>query len=346
MEIVVLKFGGTSIRDKEGFTKSIVHIKKELKLNHKIVCVVSAMGRNGEPYATDTLKNLIKNRVTKKEQDRLLSLGEMISSIVFTDYLIDHGIKAISLSTKEIGIITNNNFGNADIIKVNDLDIINKLSEYDVVVVPGFQGLTVDYDVATFGRGGSDSTAIALGIHLKAKYIDIISDVAGVFTADPRIVPKAIKLPKINYDVLLDMTKNGSKVLNYKGAKLIHKDRVKLKFVDIEDFNRYTEVVDEPVFVTNLSYKNDFIRYSLEKGIGIFDYVFKYSHHYYVHSDYEYLFEDYLKSNEIQFSKDDGFSKITVLKYDEFKSEDIHFVKSMNVFEKLNEFHQKTVEMG
>ena len=101
MELIVLKFGGTSISNREGFSKSLQHIKKELILKNKVICVVSAMGRDESPYATDTLKNLLKNYVSKKEQDRLLSIGEIISSILFTDYLIenqkDNSVEILSL---------------------------------------------------------------------------------------------------------------------------------------------------------------------------------------------------------------------------------------------------------
>ena len=138
------------------------------------------MGRNESPYATDILKNLIKNYVSKREQDRLLSIGEIISSIVFADFLIEKGINAVSLSTKEIGIITNNKFTNADIIEINNQMIKEKLNNYDVLVIPGFQGTTIDMDITTLGRGGSDTTAIALGVSLNACRVDIISDVKGV----------------------------------------------------------------------------------------------------------------------------------------------------------------------
>jgi len=345
MNIVVQKFGGTSIRNKDGFQKSIIHIRKELKLNHKIICVVSAMGRNCDPYATDTLKNLIKNNVSKKEQDRLLSIGEIISSIVFTDFLIENGIKAISLSTKELGIITNNNFTNADIIKINDLDILNKLSDFDVVVVPGFQGLTLDQEITTLGRGGSDTTAIALGIALNAMYVEIISDVEGVFTADPRIVPEAIKIPKLNFDVLVDMTKNGSKVLHAKGALLAKEHHVNLKFVSIEDFNSYTEVEDEKVLITNLSYKTDFIEYCINQQ-AIDKNLYQVRDVYYIHLDHDEAFKTHLDMEKIEYERKEGFSKITIIKYDEEKSEEFYFVETQQVYQELNDLHQKIFKTG
>ncbi len=339
------KFGGTSIRNKEGNYKSIVHIKKELKLNHKVICVVSAMGRESEPYATDTLKNLIRNYVTKKEQDRLLSIGEIISSVVFTDFLVENGIKAISLSTKEIGIITNNNFTNADIIKINDIDILNKISEYDVIVVPGFQGLTIDGEVSTLGRGGSDTTAITLGIALNALYVEIISDVDGVFTADPRIVPDAVKIPKLNFDVLIDMTQNGSRVLHYKAAKLAKNHNIKMKFVSINDYNSYTEVIDEEVLMTNLSYKTDYIQYKIKNKVDFIK-CYEYENNYYVHLEDSILFHNYLNEKNILSEKKEGFSKITIIIYGKIKSFQTYFVETKYVYKKLNELHQKIIKRG
>lgn len=346
MEIIVQKFGGSSIRNIEGFKKSIIHIEKELSENRKVLCVVSAMGRSGEPYATDTLKNLIKNKVSKKEQDRLLSIGEIISSVVFTDFLIENGLKAVSLSTKEIGILTNDSFTNADIIDINDLDILNKFSNYDIVVVPGFQGLTIGRDVATLGRGGSDTTAIALGIILKALYVEIISDVEGVYTADPRLVKEAIKIPRLNYEILVDMTKNGSKVLHYKGALMAKKSKANLRFVSIEDYNNYTEIVDENMQVTNISYKNDYLKYNIDQIVELFDYIFLYSNSYFVHIENKNNWEDYLNKENIKYLKEDGFSKITILRVEDTKNEEFHFVETCCVKEKLNDLHNKIFDLG
>lgn len=351
MKLVVQKFGGTSIRTKDGFAKAKMHIEKELKLNHKVVCVVSAMGRIGDPYATDTLKNLIKNNVSKKEQDRLLSLGEIITSVVFADYLLEEGINATSLSVKETGIITNNNFTNADIIKIDKRIIMHKLLLYDVVVVPGFQGLTVDYEVATLGRGGSDTTAIALGYALNAERVDIVSDVLGVFTVDPRIVPEAIKIPKLNYDVLVDMTQNGSRILHVKGAQMAKNHRIKLRFVGIDDYNSFTEVEDSEVIVTNLSYKNDFIKYEIigdidDINIKSQDEIYRDQDYLYVHQDNEVKLVKLLNEANVAYKRFSGYSKIALIKYDSTKEITHFFVETSQVKEKLRELHYKYVLKG
>lgn len=345
MDIVILKFGGTSVSDRSGFEKSLIHIKNELELNNKVICVVSAMGRDESPYATDTLKNLIKNYVSEKEQDRLMSIGEIISSIVFADFLIENGVKAVSLSTKEIGIITNNKFTNADIIEVRNEIIEEKLKNYDVLVIPGFQGITVDMDITTLGRGGSDTTAIALGVSLKASRVDIISDVKGVFTADPRLVPTARKIPVLNYDFLYDMTQNGSKVLHHKGATLVKEHKLPLRFVDIDDFNSYTTVEDTEIQEINLSYRRDYIKYRLRKNINDLN-VIKVDNEYYVHRDYEPLWLHKLAKRKIKYNKKEGYSKITVIDYTNGRNLQHHFVDTPDVIIKLNELHEKIFQSG
>ncbi|HEY8365121.1 MAG TPA: hypothetical protein VIK84_06075 [Haloplasmataceae bacterium] len=345
MKIVVLKFGGTSIKNREGFQKSLKHVQKELQLNHKVICVVSAMGRAQDPYSTDTLKNLIKNYVSTKEQDRLLSIGEIISSILFADYLIEHNIKAVSLSTSEIGIITNNKFTDADIIKIEKDTILHKLAEYDCVIVPGFQGVTIDNDITTLGRGGSDTTAIALGNAFQALYVNIISDVKGVFTADPRIVNDAIKLPVLNYDILIDMTTNGSKVLHSKGALLAKEFKTPLRFVAIDDINSYTVVEDTKVSVINLSHKPDYVKYITEVDIAE-DYVYSYKNDYYVHRDDEKLLQHSLDDKKIDYIRVVGFSKITIVDYRDNRQLLYHFVETDSVYQKLNELHQKIFQVG
>src|SRR5690554_6511189 len=164
MRIVILKFGGTSLKGVGRLEKAYQHIKRALDEGTHVVCVVSAIGRSGDAYSTDSLKGLIKNHVTKEDQDRILSVRETISSVVFADFLIGKGMNARSLSTRESGIITDENHTNANIIDYDDSRIKAHLMNYHVLVVPGFQGMTRDGVTTTLGRGGSDTTAIYLGI--------------------------------------------------------------------------------------------------------------------------------------------------------------------------------------
>ncbi|EAE3609981.1 aspartate kinase [Listeria monocytogenes] len=223
MKIIVQKFGGTSVQNEKSRLMAFNHIKQVLKEGYKVVVVVSAIGRYGDPYATDTLLELIgaKNtKLTAREQDTLLSVGETISASVFTNMLKEAGIKAEAFSGGQAGIITSNDHLNAKITEVDTTRLKNALAELDVAVVAGFQGITANGDITTLGRGGSDTSAAALGVSLQADYIDIFTDVDGMMTADPRIVEHARSLPRVSYNEVSNMA--------YQGAKVIHPRAVEI----------------------------------------------------------------------------------------------------------------------
>ncbi|EAC3452667.1 aspartate kinase [Listeria monocytogenes] len=223
MKIIVQKFGGTSVQNEKSRLMAFNHIKQVLKEGYKVVVVVSAIGRYGDPYATDTLLELIgaKNtQLTAREQDTLLSVGETISASVFTNMLKEAGIKAEAFSGGQAGIITSDDHLNAKITEVDTTRLKNALAELDVAVVAGFQGITANGDITTLGRGGSDTSAAALGVSLQADYIDIFTDVDGMMTADPRIVEHARSLPRVSYNEVSNMA--------YQGAKVIHPRAVEI----------------------------------------------------------------------------------------------------------------------
>ncbi|TYU81382.1 aspartate kinase [Listeria monocytogenes] len=223
MKIIVQKFGGTSVQNEKSRLMAFNHIKQVLKEGYKVVVVVSAIGRYGDPYATDTLLELIgaKNtKLTAREQDTLLSVGETISASVFTNMLKEAGIKAEAFSGGQAGIITSDDHLNAKITEVDTTRLKNALAELDVAVVAGFQGITAKGDITTLGRGGSDTSAAALGVSLQADYIDIFTDVDGMMTADPRIVEHARSLPRVSYNEVSNMA--------YQGAKVIHPRAVEI----------------------------------------------------------------------------------------------------------------------
>ena len=203
MGIIVQKFGGTSVADPQKIHNVARAALREQQNGNQVVVVVSAMGRSGEPYATDTLKELVTYHVSKRENDRLLSCGEIISSIVMSDFLQQQGLNVTSLAPDEVGIKTDNNYSNANIITIETSKIVSLFNEYDVLVAPGFLGTTLEGHITTLGRGGSDTSAVALGGALKASYVDIYSDVEGVMTADPKLVKNARVLEKISYDNLI-----------------------------------------------------------------------------------------------------------------------------------------------
>ncbi|MFC0558551.1 aspartate kinase [Halalkalibacter alkalisediminis] len=215
MKIIVQKFGGTSVRDQKSRSLAANHVKKAVEDGYKVVVVVSAMGRKGEPYATDTLLELINEKhITKREQDLLVSCGEVISSVVFSNLLKEMGLTSIACTGAQAGFQTNNDFANAKIIDMNCEFVKEQLTTQDVVVVAGFQGQTSTGEITTLGRGGSDTSATALGAALQAEWVDIFTDVEGVMTADPRIVKDAQPLDTMSYEEICNMA--------YQGAKVIH----------------------------------------------------------------------------------------------------------------------------
>ena len=223
MKIIVQKFGGTSVRDVESRMHAKHHIEKSLQEGYKVVVVVSAMGRKGDPYATDTLLSLVNgtsSHLSKREQDLLMSVGETISSVVFTNLLLENGIKAIAYTGAQAGFLTNNDHSHAKIIEMKCDRLLKELEYHDVVVVAGFQGAAKNGDITTIGRGGSDTSAAALGAALQAEWVDIFTDVEGIMTADPRITEKARPLSVVSYNEVCNMA--------YQGAKVIHPRAVEI----------------------------------------------------------------------------------------------------------------------
>lgn len=265
MDIVVLKFGGTSVRD-EGLRYHVLkHIRREVNAGYKVLVVVSAMGRLGDPYSTDTLKSLIDNHSSKREYDRLLSCGEIISSIVMSDFIQRNGLNATSISPQEVGIQTDDNYQNANILKVETDMILERFKEFDVLIAPGFVGMGTDGSLTTLGRGGSDTSAIALGGALDAVFVDIYSDVEGVMTADPKLVKDAKLLKKISYDNLICMAARGAKVIHLKAIELAEKHHVNLRLRATTKDHIGTYVAEEATETLSLTYQLDYDRYEIEE---------------------------------------------------------------------------------
>lgn len=223
MKILVQKFGGSSLSSVKEREDAIRHIELALKEGYHVCVVVSAMGRKGQPYATDTLIQLIRENghaLDTREWDLLLHCGEVISAAILSSMLKQQGIQAVALTGGQAGIITNDDFGNAQIETINPERIMREFEQNKVVVVTGFQGKTSDSEITTLGRGGSDTTATALGAALQAEIVDIFTDVNGVMTADPRIVEDAQPLGAVTYTEIANMA--------YQGAKVIHPRAVEI----------------------------------------------------------------------------------------------------------------------
>ncbi len=232
MNIIVQKFGGTSVRDSESRNHCLSHVKKAVENGYKVVVVVSAMGRKGDAYATDSLLSLVGNKKTflsKREQDLLLSCGEVISSLVFSNLLQSNGIHSTALTGSQAGFLTNNEHTNAKIVKMDCSRLKEELTHSDVIVVAGFQGATLDGEVTTIGRGGSDTSAAALGAALKAEYVDIFTDVEGIMTADPRITEKARALDVVSYTEVCNMAYQGAKVIHPRAVEIAMNSKIPIR---------------------------------------------------------------------------------------------------------------------
>ncbi|MFX3616677.1 MAG: aspartate kinase [Sporolactobacillus sp.] len=221
MKIIVQKFGGTSVQTPEMREHALAHVTAAVKKGYKVIVVVSAMGRSGDPYATDTLLSLIDGTGSSpREKDILMSCGETISMIVFSNLLKHAGIHSEALTGAQAGFRTNRAFNEAKIIDMQIAPLLKRLENLDAVVVAGFQGQTTDGEITTLGRGGSDTSAAALGAAVSAEWIDIFTDVNGVMTADPRIVRNARQLSVLTYNEVCNLA--------YQGAKVIHPRAVEI----------------------------------------------------------------------------------------------------------------------
>ncbi|MBN6185772.1 aspartate kinase [Aneurinibacillus sp. BA2021] len=223
MRILVQKFGGSSLTTPEKRERAAHHILHALEEGYSVCVVVSAMGRKGDPYATDTLLDLIRengNALGKRETDMLMSCGEIISAATMASMLNAKGLATSVLTGGQAGIVTNEDHTNAQIVTINPQRVIRELEQGKVVIVTGFQGRTTEWDTTTLGRGGSDTSATALGVALKAEMVDIFTDVNGIMTADPRIVEEARPLSTITYTEICNMAYQGAKVLHPRAVEI------------------------------------------------------------------------------------------------------------------------------
>jgi len=220
--IMVMKFGGTSVRTEKSRQHVIKHIRRNVESGKKVVAVVSAMGRKGDPYATDTLISILKDvgePVNPAELDSVMSIGERLSSAYFSHLLSMNGMPANAFTGGQAGILTDDNPGNAEILEINTSKISKALSEGKIPVVAGFQGVTSEGDMRTLGRGGSDTSAVALGSSLGAEIVEIYTDVDGIANCDPRQIPEAVFMESVSVTQILTMADEGSKVIHPRAVK-------------------------------------------------------------------------------------------------------------------------------
>ncbi|MBE6081701.1 MAG: aspartate kinase [Tissierellaceae bacterium] len=229
MKIIVQKFGGTSVSSSESRQIVLKKIIDKVKEGYHVVVVVSAMGRKGSPYSTDSLLDLInKEALNPREIDLLLSCGEIISGVTLSSMIREKGYKAKVLTGRLAGIKTNDNFGNAEVLDVDPSNIINSLKDGNIVIVAGFQGVNSNGEITTLGRGGSDITAVVLGKALHCNQVEIFTDVDGVMTADPNIVENAKVIKTMCYSEVYQLAENGAKVIHPKAVEIAQQSNISL----------------------------------------------------------------------------------------------------------------------
>ena len=222
-EIIVQKFGGTSVGSVERIAEVAKIVEKSAKENN-IIVVVSAM--SGETNKLIGLAKSFGENPNKREFDALVSTGEKVSASLLAIALNQIGIKAKSFSAAQISMKTTNNFSKAKILDIDDKKILDTLADGYIPIITGFQGITETGDVTTLGRGGSDTTAVAIAASVKAKQCDIYTDVDGIYTTDPRMVPNAKKLDAISMEEMLEMAGKGAKVIQIRAVEFANKFNV------------------------------------------------------------------------------------------------------------------------
>src|SRR4030043_22598 len=259
-DIIVLKFGGTSVGDIDKIKKVAGIVISARNEGKSVVAVFSAMGNT-----TDRLIDLageITSNPSRREMDMLLSTGEQVSSALLAMAIQEKGYKCSSLTGGQAGILTDEFYSNAKILNIKTERILKELKRDRIVVVAGFQGVNINDDITTLGRGGSDTTAVALASALKAKYCEIYTDVDGVFSTDPNVVREAAKLDSISYDEMLELASCGAKVLHLRAVEFAKKHDVVLhirsSFNDVEgtwvmDNYKKDNRMEKP-FITGVTY--------------------------------------------------------------------------------------------
>ena len=243
MDIIVQKFGGSSVKDKESLLCVIEKIKKEKETGSKVVVVVSAQGKTTDGLIAKA-KEYTSNTYNK-EMDLLLSTGEIITVSLLTMMLKDIGYEAVGITGSQAGIITDSNYSYAKIKMVLKENILKHLESNDVVVVAGFQGVDKFGNITTLGRGGSDLSAVAIAAALNAKRREIYTDVDGVYSADPNSVKNAKLLKSVSYNEMLEAASSGAKVLHNRAVSMAKKYKLKVLVKNTKNNTRGTEIVDE-----------------------------------------------------------------------------------------------------
>ena len=268
-EIIVQKFGGTSVGSVERID-SVAEIIKDASKTNNIVVVVSAMG--GETNKLVGLAKHFGESPDKREFDALISTGETVSSALLAMALQSKGIKAKSYTASQISMKTTNTFSKAKILDIDAKKIMDEVNQNTIPIITGFQGITDSGDITTLGRGGSDTTAVAIAAQIGAKSCDIYTDVDGVFTTDPKVVPNAKKLDSITMDEMLELAGQGAKVIQTRAVEFANKYKVPVRI--LSSFNKgdgtYISLEDdgmENALISGIAFQKDQVKFTLH-GVG------------------------------------------------------------------------------
>ena len=266
MSLIVKKFGGSSVANADRVRNVAERVVEDYKKGNSIVVVVSAQGDTTDDFLEKAAE--INDKPSKREMDVLLSAGEQISMALLAMAIEKLGYPVVSLTGWQAGIMSNSSYGAARIKTIDTERIQRELDARRIVIVAGFQGINKYDDITTLGRGGSDTTAVAIAAAISADECEIYTDVDGVYTADPRICKDAKKLDEISYDEMLELASLGANVLHNRSVELAHKYGVKLKVLSSFDKVPGTEVKEvnkvEKMLVRGVTRDNDVARISLE----------------------------------------------------------------------------------
>jgi aspartate kinase len=268
MPRIVMKFGGTSVADLDRLREVALRVKREHKAGNQVAVVVSAMAG-----ATNQLVGWCQALAPlhdAREYDAVVATGEQVTAGLLAIALQEIGVEARSWQGWQIPIRTDTAHAKARILSIDASDLIERMGRGQVAVVTGFQGLAPDNRVATLGRGGSDTSAVALAAALKADRCDIYTDVDGIYTTDPRIVPQARKLAKISYEEMLELASVGAKVLQIRSVELAMNERVRVQVLSSFEDKPGTLVVDEDEIVekelvSGIAYARDEAKITLRR---------------------------------------------------------------------------------
>ncbi|HYO10548.1 MAG TPA: aspartate kinase [Tepidisphaeraceae bacterium] len=275
MALIVQKFGGTSVADAERIHRAAKRAIAAKEAGNQVAVVVSAMG-----HTTDQLIDLAKQVCSfggcdkippKREMDQLLVTGEQVTIALIAMAIHAQGHEAISFTGGQIGLVTDNAFSKARIQSINKQRIYQELEQGKIVIVAGFQGVTPEGDVTTLGRGGSNATLVALGATLGADVCENYTDVDGIYTADPRIVPRARKIDRISYDEMLELSGLGASVLQTRAVEFAKKYNVRIHVRNSQNESEGTWIVAENpnmehIVVSGAALKKDLVRVTI-KGV-------------------------------------------------------------------------------